>query len=105
MINFFTNIKRYAWAIVLFIVTVLSVILGLKSKEIEELKREAKRKQVEIDTKKEELKEVVKRSTFEVEDIEENLEVVKDFEAIDLQTKKGGQDVKKNDDDTFSFSI
>lgn len=105
MINFFSNIKRYAWAIALFIITALSVILGLKSKEIEELKEETKRKQAEIETKKEELKEVQKKASFEVEDIEENLQVVKDFEAIDLQTKQGGQDVKNCDNDTFSFSV
>jgi predicted Holliday junction resolvase-like endonuclease len=105
MINFLANIKRYAWAIALFIITALGVVLGLKSREIEELKEEANRKQAEIETKKEELKEVAKRASFEVEDVEENLEVIKDFEVIDTQIKQGGQDVKKSNDDTFSFSV
>jgi len=105
MINFIGTIKRYAVAVGLFVIMALGVILGFKNREIEELKQEAKRKKAELEEKKEELKQEAKKASFEVEDIEENLQVVKDFEAIDLQTKKGGQDVKNDDSDTFSFSV
>jgi len=105
MINFFLNIKRYAVAFGLFVIMALGVILGFKNREIEELKEEAKRKKAELETKKEELEAETKKASFEVEDIEENLQVVKDFEAIDLQTKKGGQNAKNDDSDTFSFSV